>query len=85
MVGINLVMKVTVEVVLLEAVNVAGAGLFGFPRRGCLGDMMDVTVGKVLMWPIDEELYGKIVTGSPMGFLESSGKTSHTVSHSRSI
>ena len=30
-------------------------------------------------------LGGEIAAGSPMGFLESSGKTSHTVSHSRSI
>ena len=32
-----------------------------------------------------EELGGEIAAGSPMGFLESSGKTSHTVSHSRAI
>ena len=32
-----------------------------------------------------EELDGRIVAGSPMGFPESSGKTSHTISHSRSI
>ena len=28
-----------------------------------------------------EELGEEIAAGSPMGFLESSGKTSHTVSH----
>ena len=32
-----------------------------------------------------EELGGGIVAGSPMGFSESSGKTSHIVSHSHSI
>ena len=32
-----------------------------------------------------EELGGGIVAGSPMGFSESSGKTSHIVSHSRSM
>ena len=85
MVGINLVMKMTVEVVVLEAVDVARAGLFAFSRRGCLGNMMDLTVGKVLMWLIVEELDGRINTGFPMGFQESSGKTSNTVSHSRSI
>ena len=37
------------------------------------------------MWLIVDELHERIVAGSPMRFLESSGKTSHTVSHSRSI
>ena len=37
------------------------------------------------MWLTVEELHGGIVTGSPMGFPESSGKTSDTVSRSRSI
>ena len=32
-----------------------------------------------------EGLCGGIVAGSPMGFSESSGKTSHIISHSRSI
>ena len=32
-----------------------------------------------------EELGGGIVAGSPMGFSESSGKTSHIVSHPRSV
>ena len=32
-----------------------------------------------------EEQGRRIVAGSPMRFLESSGKTSHIVSHSRSI
>ena len=32
-----------------------------------------------------EELGGGIIAGSPMGFWESSEKTSHIVSHSRSI
>ena len=32
-----------------------------------------------------EELDGRIAAGSPIGYLESSGKTSHTISHSRSI
>ena len=37
------------------------------------------------MWLMVEELDGGIVAGSPMGFPETSRKTSHTVSHSRSI
>ena len=37
------------------------------------------------MWLMVEELDERIVTGSPMRFPESSGKTSHIVSHSRSI
>ena len=36
------------------------------------------------MWLV-EELDGGIVAGAPMGFSESSAKTSHTVSHSCSI
>ena len=44
---------------------------------------MDVTLGKVLIWLMVEELDRRVVTGSPMGFLETSGKTSHNVSHSR--
>ena len=44
---------------------------------------------EILVWLmvdlIVEELGGGIAAGSPMGFLESSGKTSHIVSHSRSI
>ena len=36
------------------------------------------------MWLV-EELDGGILAGSPTGFLESSRKTSHTISHSRSI
>ena len=37
------------------------------------------------MWLMVEELEGRIVAGSPTGFPESSGKTSHNVFHSRSI
>ena len=37
------------------------------------------------MWLMVDELDGRIVAGSPIGFPESSGKTSHTVSHSRPI
>ena len=32
-----------------------------------------------------EDLGGRIAAGSPMGFSETSGKTSHTISNSRSI
>ena len=104
-------------------------GFFIFFRRGCLGDMMDVSVvmelvvgvvvlvsvmvlvwwrcsvvwqwvweteegvcrvvEEVLVWLMVElmvdELGGGIVAGSPMGFSESSGKTSHIVSHSCSM
>ena len=46
-------------------------------------------VEEMLVWLmvelVVEELGGGIVAGSPMGFSESSGKTSHTVSHSRLI
>ena len=37
------------------------------------------------MWLMMEELDERIVTGSPMGFPKSSGKTSHTISHSCSM
>ena len=37
------------------------------------------------MWLMVEELDERIVAGSPIGFPESSGKTSRIVSHSRSI
>ena len=44
---------------------------------------------EMLVWLVVElmveELDGGIIAGSPMGFSESSEKTSHTVSHSRSI
>ena len=33
------------------------------------------------MWLMVEELDGRIASGSPIGFLENSGKTSNTVSH----
>ena len=46
-------------------------------------------VEEVLVWLMVElmvdELGGGIVAGSPMGFSESSEKTSHIVSHSRSM
>ena len=46
-------------------------------------------VEEVLVWLMVElmvdELGGGIVAGSPMGFSESSGKTSHIVSHSCSM
>ena len=46
-------------------------------------------VEEMLVWLmvelVVEELGGGIVAGSPMGFSESSGKTSHIVSHSRLI
>ena len=37
------------------------------------------------MWLMVEELDGRIVAGSAMGFPDSSGKTSNTASHSRSV
>ena len=46
-------------------------------------------VEEMLVWLmvelVVEELGGRIVAGSPMGFSESSGKISHIVSHSRLI
>ena len=39
----------------------------------------------MLVWLMVEELGGGVVAGSPMGFSEISGKTSHTVSHQCSI
>ena len=113
--------------VLLDVMVVVGFLIFF--RRGCLGDMMDVSVvmelvvrvvvlvgvmvlvwwrcsvvwqcvretekgvcrvvEEVLVWLMVElmvdELGGGIVAGSPMGFSESPGKTSHIVSHSCSM
>ena len=40
---------------------------------------------EILLWLMVEELGGGIVAGSPMGFSESPGKTSHIVSDSRLI
>ena len=46
-------------------------------------------VEEMLVWLMVElmveELSAGIVAGSPMGFSESSGKTSHIVSHPRSV
>ena len=42
-------------------------------------------VEEMLVWLMVEELGEWIVAGSPMGFSESLGKTSHIVSHSCSI
>ena len=39
-----MVMKMVVEVVVVETVDVVRAGVFVFSRHGCLGDMMDVKV-----------------------------------------
>ena len=44
MVGTDVVMKVVVEVVEVEAVDVVHAGFFVFFRRGCLENMMGVRV-----------------------------------------
>ena len=44
MVGKDMVMKMVVDVVVEEAVDVVRAGVFVFSRHGCLGDMMDVKV-----------------------------------------
>ena len=40
---------------------------------------------EILLWLMEEELGGGIVAGSPMGFSENPGKTSHIVSDSRLI
>ena len=62
-----------------------GVGVGGVGNRGermvSSGGNVSVTDGGVMV----EELGGRIVAGSPIGFLESSGKTSHIVSDSRSI
>ena len=42
-------------------------------------------VEEMLVWLMVEELGGGIVAGSPMGYSEISGKTSHIVFHSRSM
>ena len=54
---------------------------------GCVGTRGEgaVSSGGVFVWLTVEELNGRIVAGSTIGFLENSGKTSHTVSHSRLI
>ena len=44
MLGMDMVMELVVEVVLVEAVGVVRAGFFVFSRRVCLGDVMDVKV-----------------------------------------
>ena len=44
MVGMDVVMEVVVEVVVVEAVDVVRVGFFVFSRRGCLGHMMDAIV-----------------------------------------
>ena len=44
MLGMDMVMELVVEVVVVEAVGVVQAGFFVFSRRVCLGDMMDVKV-----------------------------------------
>ena len=44
MLGMDMVMELVVEVVVVEAVSVVRAGFFVFSRRVCLGDMMDVKV-----------------------------------------
>ena len=118
--------------VLLGVMVVVGFVIFS--RRGCLGDMMDVSVvmdfvvgvvvlvgvivlvwwrcsivwqwvWELVVWETEEgvcrvvqemlvwlmvelmvdEVDGGIVVGSPMGFSESSGRTSHIVSHSCSM
>ena len=60
-----------------------GVGSVGNRGEGMVssGGNVSVTDGGVMV----EELDGRIAAGSPIGFLESSGKTSHIVSHSRSI
>ena len=62
MVSTDVVMKVLVEVVVVEAADVVGARFFVFFRRGCLGDLMgvkvviEVVVGVVVLvrwkWPM---------------------------------
>ena len=44
MVGVDVLMDMVVEVVVLEAVDVVQAGFFVFFQNGCLGDMMGVRV-----------------------------------------
>ena len=60
-----------------------GVGSVGNTGEGMVssGGNVSVTHGGVMV----EELSGRIVAGSPIGFLESSGKTFHITSHSRSI
>ena len=52
---------------------------------GTRGEGMVISKGSVILWLMMEELDGGIVAGSAMGFPESSGKTTHIVSHSHSI
>ena len=44
MVGVDVMMEIVVEVVVLEAVDVVQAGFLVFFRRGYLGNMMGATV-----------------------------------------
>ena len=62
-----------------------GVGMGGVGNRGrgvvSSGENVSVTDGGVMV----EGLDGGIVARSPMGFSESSRKTSHIISHSHSI
>ena len=55
MVGVDVLMDMVVEVVVVEAVDVGQVGFFVFFRRGCLGDMMgvrgviEVVIGEVVL------------------------------------
>ena len=79
--------EVVVSVVVLVAVVEVfcsvrmGVGVGGVGDRGVVEEMLVWLILELMV----EELGGGIVAGSPMGFSESSGKTSHIVSHSHSI
>ena len=90
MVATDVVMKVVIEVVVVEAVDVVRAGFFVFSRHGCLRMGVPAacvgTRGESVVSSGASEsaadgggVNGRIVAGSLMGFPESSGKTSHTV------
>ena len=50
MVGTDMMMKVVVEVVVVEAVDVVQASILVFSRRDCLGNMMDLKMVRVCGW-----------------------------------
>ena len=50
MVGVDVLMDMVVEVVVVEAMDVGQVGFFVFFRHGCLGDMMGVRSDRGCNW-----------------------------------
>ena len=85
MMGARVVIEVVIEVVVLVWWRWSVVwGLVGELVVQAIGEMVWQVAEEMLAWLV-EELDGRIVADSLMILLESSGQTSHTVSHSRSI